>query len=227
MPPRETIDAVACANASGYSARMLGLPDPEFTVVTAVLTSGKPADEHSLQRLAGLRTRTLFHIRRPKADRGGPIARLVSGFKLRRMTARELRRRLSALGYGYERLVSRPARWYHELVLSLCAHDPEVRAAIARKQPSTGLIAVALGLADGRFDRVVMAGFDFTLTHAYGANPLIAERGSVESAHAPTDVTILRCLAHLRSDLFTSEPVVHARAGVPLIARPTLAGELA
>ncbi|MDW8123454.1 MAG: hypothetical protein RMJ04_01620 [Geminicoccaceae bacterium] len=224
LPPRETIDALACANASGYSARTLGLPDPEFTVMTAVLTSGKPADEHSLRRLEGLRTRTLYHIRRPKADAGGPLARLLAAIKLRRMTARELRRRLGGLGYRYEELISRPARWYHDLVVRLCAGDPEVAAAIAGKQPSTGLVAVVLGLADGRWDRVVMAGFDFTLVHAYGDNPLIAERGSATSAHAATDVLVLRRLATLRTDLFTTEPVVHARTGVPLCPEVATAG---
>jgi len=227
LPPRAAIDAVACANASGFSARALGLPDPVFTVVTAVLTSGKPSDEHSLRRLAGLATGRLYHVRRPKADGGGPLARLIAAFKMRKMSVGELRRRLRALDYRYEELVSRPARFYHDLVLELCAGDPEVAAAIARKQPSTGLLAVALGLGEGRWSRVVMAGFDFTLTHAYGDNPLIAERGSAASAHAPTDLAILRRLATLRSDLWTSEPVVHERTGLPLLTGAAAQGAAA
>lgn len=216
LPPRTAFDAVACANASGFSARALGLPDPVFTVVTAVLTSGKASDEHSLRRLAGLRTGRLYHIRRPKADRGGPLARLVAAIRMRRMSVAELRRRLRALDYRYEELVSRPARAYHELISGLCGHDPQIRALIAEKQPSTGLVAVAVAIEEARFERIVMAGFDFTLTHAYGTNPLIAERGSAASKHAPTDVAILRCLAARRSDLWTSEPVVHERTGLPL-----------
>jgi hypothetical protein len=227
LPPRAAIDAVACANASGFSARALGLPDPVFTVVTAVLTSGKPSDEHSLRRLAGLATGRLYHVRRPKADGGGPLARLIAAFKMRKMSVGELRRRLRALDYRYEELVSRPARFYHDLVLELCAGDPEVAAAIARKQPSTGLLAVALGLGEGRWSRVVMAGFDFTLTHAYGDNPLIAERGSAATAHAPTDLAILRRLATLRSDLWTSEPVVHERTGLPLLTGAAAQGAAA
>jgi hypothetical protein len=227
LPPRAAIDAVACANASGFSARALGLPDPVFTVVTAVLTSGKESDEHSLRRLAGLATGRLYHVRRPKADGGGPLARLIAAFKMRKMSVGELRRRLRALDYRYEELVSRPARFYHDLVLELCAGDPEVAAAIARKQPSTGLRAVALGLGEGRWSRVVMAGFDFTLTHAYGDNPLIAERGSAASAHAPTDLAILRRLATLRSDLWTSEPVVHERTGLPLLTGAAAQGAAA
>ena len=227
LPPRAAIDAVACANASGFSARALGLPDPVFTVVTAVLTSGKPSDEHSLRRLAGLATGRLYHVRRPKADGGGPLARAIAAFKMRKMSVGELRRRLRALDYRYEELVSRPARFYHDLVLELCAGDPEVAAAIARKQPSTGLLAVALGLGEGRWSRVVMAGFDFTLTHAYSDNPLIAERGSAASAHAPTDLAILRRLATLRSDLWTSEPVVHERTGLPLLTGAAAQGAAA
>lgn len=224
LPPRSAIDAVACANASGHSARALALPDPVFTVVTAVLTSGKPSDEHSLRRLAGLRTDRLWHIRRPKADRGGALARIVALWKMRKMSVGELRRRLRALDYRYDELVSRPARWYHDRVLQVCGHDPEISAAIARKQPSTGLVAVVLALIDGSWDRVVMAGFDFTLAHAYGDNPLIAQRGSAASAHAPTDVAILRRLAKLRGDLFTTEPVVRARTGLPLLAEVTRGG---
>jgi hypothetical protein len=143
---------------------------------------------------------------------------------MRKMSVGELRRRLRALDYRYEELVSRPARSYHDLVLRLCAGDPEVAAAIARKQPSTGLLAVAVALEEGRWSRVVMAGFDFTLTHAYGDNPLIAQRGSAVSAHAPTDLAILRRLAALRSDLWTSEPVVHERTGLPLLSAAAPAG---
>lgn len=224
LPPRAMIDAVACANASGHSARALGLPDPELTVVTAVLTSGKGSDEHSLRRLQGLRTRRLYHIRRPKADRGGWLSRLVAAVRMRRMSVAELRRRLRALDYRYDELVSRPAGAYHELIRGLCGHDPTVARLIEEKQASTGLVAVAVAIEERRWERIVMAGFDFTLVHAYGTNPLIAERGSALSKHAETDVAILRRLARLRGDLWTSEPVVHERTGLPLVAASPAAG---
>ena len=76
------------------------------------------------------------------------------------------------------------------------------------------MFAVALGLADPRFDRVIVAGMSFELTHAYGLNPEIAERGTAVSKHADTDVMVLERLAR-RGNLFTTEPVVAERAGVP------------
>jgi hypothetical protein len=103
------------------------------------------------------------------------------------------------------------------MVSRLCGDDPALREQIARKHPSTGVFAVALGLADGAFERVVVAGMSFELTHAYGDNPEIAARGTAASKHADTDVLVLRRLA-AGGRLFTSEPVVAARAGVPLLA---------
>jgi hypothetical protein len=41
LPPRAAWDELACANASGFSAARHGLPTPAYTVMTAVLTSGK------------------------------------------------------------------------------------------------------------------------------------------------------------------------------------------
>ena len=43
LPPPGAFEAVACANASGYSAARLGLPRPAFTVMTSLLTDGSPA----------------------------------------------------------------------------------------------------------------------------------------------------------------------------------------
>ena len=53
LPPRAAYDDLACANASGFSAARHGLPTPAYTVMTAVLTSGKAEDDHSLQALRG------------------------------------------------------------------------------------------------------------------------------------------------------------------------------
>jgi hypothetical protein len=212
LPPLRLIDAVGCANASGFSAARAGLPRPDYTLMTAVLTSGKASDNHSLQALRGLSTRRLFVYPRPRFDKAAsPIARLKGW----RMSPWWMRRRLRALGYGWDEMIVRPAGWYHDLVLRLAGGGEEVARAMARKQPSTGLAAVALGLADERFDRVVMAGFDFTLSHAYGTNPLIADRAATASKHADTDVGLLMAWAACGRPIFTTEPAVHARAGVP------------
>jgi hypothetical protein len=218
LPPLARIEALACANASGRSAAQHGLPDPDYTVMTAVLTSGKASDRHSLEALRGLRTSRLYFLPRPRQERAGSrLAALRWRAKAWRMSPWWMRRQLRRLDYGLAEMIVRPASWYHELVLGLCGHDPQIAALIAEKQPSTGLVAVALALADPAYGPVVMAGFDFTLSHAYGENPLIAERGDALSRHADIDVAILRHLAAREPRLRTTEPTVHARTGVPML----------
>jgi len=214
LPERSAIDAVACANASGRSAAAHGLPVPVLTAMSAVLTSGQASGRHNLRALRGLRTEALHLL--PRHERGGSAAkRLWRRARQFRMEPAWFRARLRAAGYRWQRFETRPLAAYHELVLGLCGGDPALRAQFAHKHPSTGVFAVALGLADGRFDRVIVAGMSFELTHAYGANPEIAERGSAVSKHADTDVMVLERLAR-RGDLFTTEPIVAERAGVPL-----------
>lgn len=213
LPDPGEIDAVACANASGRSAADRGLPSPVLTAISAVLTSGQASGRHSLRALAGLRTGTLHLL--PRHERGGPLGkRLWRRARNFRMEPGWARLRLRAAGYRWERFETRPLAGYHELVLRLCGDDPALRAQFARKHPSTGVFTVALGLADGRFDRVIVAGMSFELTHAYGENPEIVERGTAASKHGDTDVMVLSRLAR-RGNLFTTEPIVAARAGVP------------
>jgi hypothetical protein len=212
LPERSAIDAVACANASGRSAADQGLPFPVFTAMSAVLTSGQASGRHSLRALRGLRTEALHLL--PRHERGGGAGKqLLRRVRQFRMQPAWFRARLRAAGYRWERFETRPLAEYHALVLRLCGDDPALREQFAHKHPSTGVFAVALGLADPRYDRVIVAGMSFELTHAYGANPEIAERGTAVSKHADTDVMVLAQLAR-RGDLFTTEPIVAERAGV-------------
>ena len=48
LPPATTYGALACANASGFSARAHGLGAPFYTVISAVLGSGNASDRHAL-----------------------------------------------------------------------------------------------------------------------------------------------------------------------------------
>lgn len=219
LPPRELVDAVACANASGHSAAGLGLPQPDYTVMTAVLASGKVSDDHSLRVLRGLSTDRLLMLPRPRLERDlGRLRLLRARLKAWRMSPWWLKRRLRALGYRWQSFVLHPASWYHALVLEVAGNDQALAGAMASKQPSTGIVAVALGLADRRYDRVVMAGFDFTLAHAYGDNPLIRDRQTSMSKHADTDITALAAFVARGLPLFTTEPAVHGKAGVPWLA---------
>ncbi len=67
LPPAASFDAVACANASGYSADRHGLPVPALTAISAVLTSGIGSGKQSLEALRGLRTEALYRV--PQFDK--------------------------------------------------------------------------------------------------------------------------------------------------------------
>ena len=111
----------------------------------------------------------------------------------------------------------RPHAEYLRLVRELSSAAPDVLALVERKQPSTGMMTLAIGAGLEGFDRFILSGFSFELTHAYGTNPEIAERGTQVSGHADTDVAFLRHLTSTLGTVFTTEPVVTERTGVPLL----------
>jgi hypothetical protein len=218
LPPRDSFDEVACANASGHSARRHALPDPTFTVVSAILTSGKkPANALALQAMRGLRTGTVYLYPRP-APRGAGPRRLVRRLRDYRVSPLYVRLTLRRIGFRYDRFLDPGLEQIHDLFRRLCGDDPAVLAAMADKQPSSGLLALALGIADGRYSRFVLSGFSFEITHAYADNPLIAKRGAT-SLHAGTDIAVLRSLAARTGAVYTTETVVQERAGIPLLPR--------
>jgi hypothetical protein len=218
LPPMGMIDAVACANASGRSALQHGLPEPVFTVMSTVLTSGhKPANDLALEALRGLGTDTLYLYPRPESE-GHLLKRLVREIKRYNVKPWYFKRRLRSLDYRCAAVHAWHRDRYHQLVVDLAGGDPEVARLIAKKQPSTGVMATALGLADSRFDRLIMSGFSFEITHAYAHNPLIDKLGSTRSKHTETDVGILQRFAARHPSLMTTEPTVHELAGLPLVA---------
>ena len=212
LPPTGSCDAVACANASGWSAARAGLPKPAYTVMTAQLTDGSDAGRMRLDSLAGLSTGNLVYYPRPHQG-----WRTLLRPKLRRMRAAVLRRELAARGYHWDRFVEHPNTWYLDRIRELCGEAPEVAAQIAAKLPSSGMVAVAMGLIDGRWSRVVLAGFSFELTQASGLDPEIARRGTAASAHRDTDVLVLQRLVERGLSVVTTEHTVHAAAGVPML----------
>ena len=217
LPPREGFDAVACANASGRSAASSGLPTPLFTVISALVTSGKQAPNRlALEALAGLATRTLYFYPRPVRGRGA-LSGAVQRLRSFRTSAPYFRRRLRALPYAFERFEAPGLERYHAMLAELCDQDPELLARIRAKQPSSGMLALAIGMAWHEFERCVLSGFSFEITHAYADNPLIAERGSASSKHADTDIALLRLLSNRFGTIYTTEPAVNRRAGIPLL----------
>jgi hypothetical protein len=217
LPPTDSFDALACANASGRSAARHGLPTPLFTVISAIVTSGKQAPNRlALEALAGLGTRTLYFYPRPARGRG-PLGRGFNALRSFKTSAHYFRGRLRSLPYSFDRFENPGLERYHAVLAELCDRDPVLLAQMRAKQPSSGMLALAIGLAWYDFERFVLSGFSFEITHAYADNPLIAERGSAGSKHADTDIALLRHLSRRFGTIYTTEPTVNERAGVPLL----------
>jgi hypothetical protein len=216
LPPATGFDAVACANASGYSANRHGLPMPVFTAISAVVTSGIGSGRQSLQAMHGLYTETLYRV--PQLDKPRKLKKRIKNLPVTIKTSPlYFRLRLRQAGYRWNRFVNHDAAFYLKLIDTLCRHDPQIMALVAEKKPSTGVIALMIGMSLGRYDRFVMSGFNFELTHAYADNPEIHERGTTLSRHTPTDVQVLRRLEDIHGTLFTTEAAVHEQAGIPLL----------
>ncbi len=217
LPPPPVIEAVACANASGRSALRLGLPRPIFTVVSSIVPSAKTSSNRlALDALAGLSTGVLYIYPRPPFA-GRPLKTLMNLRTALRTTPLMVKRILRARRYHYDEIRFENLDYYYKKVFDLCEGNAVIEQQIRQKAPSSGLIAAILALSDPRFGRVVLSGFSFEITHAYADNPDIERRGSSVSAHAATDMAILAHLARRCDRLFTSEPVVHERTGVPLL----------
>lgn len=217
LPPAGSCAALACANASGRSARTLGLPDPLFTVMSSVLASSKnPSNRLAREALAGLRTQTLYYCPR-QMYRRDPLKRLLHMPEVLACGPRPFARKIRAAGFRFETFVVRPLRRYIRLVETLCGEDPEIEGELRAKHPSTGVLAAAIGLGEAGFEKVILSGFSFEITHAYADNPLIARRGTVMSRHADTDIAVLRRISARTGRLLTTEPVVHERTGIPML----------
>lgn len=215
LPSPDSYSALACANASGFSARAHGLRAPLYTVVSAVLGSGNDSDRHSLAVMRGLEAGRVYFLPRPLPVQ--PWRRLRHRLRNWRLQAAWVRHLLRSHGLVFSEFVQRPTEVYDGLLLRLAGDRPELAELVGHKRPSTGLVALALALAELGFSDAILAGFDFTLSHAYGHNPLIDQRGSPLSKHAGTDVALLSAIQRGRGCLWTSEPAVAERTGIPLL----------
>jgi hypothetical protein len=216
LPPAAVFEAVACANASGYSADRHGLPVPALTAISAVVTSGIGSGEQSLKALHGLRTEALYLV--PQLDKPRKLKKKIKNLPIAIKTSPVFFRfRLRQANYRWSTFVSRDPAYYQQLIGTLCRQDPRIMALVAEKKPSTGVITLMIGMSLGRYDRFIMSGFNFELTHAYADNPEIRQRGTTLSRHTPTDLQVLSCLADIHGNIFTTETAVNEQAGIPLL----------
>lgn len=222
LPPPASYQEVACANGSGYTAARYDLPRPAFTVMTPILASGIESGRQTLQALTGLSTGTVYFLRRRDLGRRG-FARLLRHIKtfrekpVYRMQPFYLKRALRSICYHHDTLVALDPEEYDAAVERLCDWDAEVLSQLQRKRPSTGIIALALAIDQQKYQRYILSGFSFELTHPYAPNPVIEKRGTTASSHASTDVLVVGYLAKKLGNVFTTEKTVHERTGVPFL----------
>ena len=222
LPPPTSFQEVACANASGYSADGHRLPRPAFTVMTPIIACDIEAGRQSLEALTGLSTGTVYFLRERKEGRRG-FASLLHRIKtfrekpFHRVQPFYLQRKLRSIAYHHDRMVALGPEEYDTLVERLCDRDAEVLSQLERKRPSTGVIALAVAIELRRYDRYILSGFNFELTHPYALNPVIKKRGTAASSHAATDVMVIGYLARKMGNVFTTEKAVYERADVPFL----------
>jgi hypothetical protein len=221
LPPASAWDDLACANASGFSAAKYGLPDPAFTVITAMLTVGAEAGRQSMQAMRGLHTGTLYFLystsRKTSLRQTHPIKFLRALPRAARVTPAYFRWTMSRAGYRWDHFVAAEVDSYVSATRSWCHAEEELFEQAAGKRPSTGLTALLIGLSLNRYDRFILSGFSFELTHAYAKHPRIHQQGTRESRHLHTDIRFLQCLSASLGNLFTTEPIVNELTGVPLL----------
>jgi hypothetical protein len=216
LPPGDSFDDVACANGSGYSAARHGLPVPAITAMSVILTSGIGSGRQSLMALHGLQTDTLYLV--PRFDKPKKLVKRLKKLPVTlRCTPAFFRFRLGLEKYHWNRFLAPDAAYFQDMIGTLCRHDSQIMDRVSEKKPSTGVITLMIGMSQGQYDRFIMSGFDFQLTHAYAENPEIRQRGSTASRHTPTDLQVLRRLANIHGNIFTTEAAVNEQAGIPLL----------
>lgn len=217
LPSPDAYDDLACANASGRSAYQLGLRRSTFTVMSSVLTSGKNASNRlALEALTNLETGTLYYCPR-QMYRNAPLKRLLHFREVRACGPRSFEQAIRATGVRFDAFTAKPLAYYIDMIRALCAGDREVDALLSVKHPSTGVVAVALGLAARGYRQVILSGFSFEISHAYAENPLIGTRGVLTSKHSDTDIAVLRRISEQHNSLLTTEAIVAERTGIPLL----------
>jgi len=182
--------------------------------MSAILTA-RESGKHSLQALAGLQTDTLYFFPRPTVN-GHALKKAICSIKRFKMQSFYLKWQLRTLAYRYNHFVYLNWEHYDDLVNELCDYKASIITQIQQKQPSTGIMALVLGIAQQQYDRYILSGFSFELTHAYGRNPEIDSRSAQISKHANTDITVIQYLAN-KYAIYTTEPIVHQRTGTPLV----------
>jgi signal recognition particle subunit SEC65 len=210
---------VACVNGSGFSAAANELGRPAFTVMSANMTSGTEYGPQAFQAISGLETKKLYYLARSSAhDRKRSLRRRIKNYRsLKRMKPERLRQALDQVGYHYEEFIVYPREDCFSLVSEMCGQDPEVCACLSKKQPSTGIYALVLGITSGLYDNFILSGFNQERGHAY-TEEVTEGSSKAQSRHVETDTAVLRALSRIYGDtLVTTEVELSNQTGLPLL----------
>jgi hypothetical protein len=164
----------------------------------------------------GLKTKKVYFFPRPASGRGR-LKKAIDRVTAVRTQPYFLKWKLRKLAYDFGDFIAPDWYYYQDMIKSLCDQDSGILQTLARKQPSTGVIAIALGIASNRYQRFIISGFSFELTHSYATNPEIEQRGTRGSRHAATDIAVMGYLSSKFGNIFTTETIVNERVGVPLL----------
>jgi hypothetical protein len=129
-----------------------------------------------------------------------------------------LKWQLKRVAFRYGEFVYHDAEFYTKLALTLASSDDTLIRQMQAKSPSTGMISLLIGLADGRFDRFVMAGFSLERTQAFAAGSDQLLDGKGPSPHARTDLLLLHRLKESHANIITTEPLLAKLASLPIMA---------
>jgi hypothetical protein len=209
----------ACVNGSGFSAAANDLGRPAFTAMTANLTAGTGSGVQSIQAVSGLETKKLYYLARSPTDhRKRSLRRRIKySLSLRRMKPKRLLQALDKVGYRHEEFIIFQGEEYLSLVSTMCGHDSAVGACLTKKQPSTGIYALLLGITSGLYDEFILSGFSLKRGHAY-TEEVIEGSSRAASRHAETDIAVLRALSRIYGDkLVTTEVELSNQTGMPLL----------
>ena len=179
-----------CVNASGRSARDLGLARPFVTVISGRMLGDREANREGQQAIAGLETGTCVLI-----ERGIGFAAGLD--------------RLRELDYRFDTAIRMTHRERRRIVRAVFGAD--LASGGGEGKISTGLFTVALAHFLGACP-AVLAGFSISRDgHAYSASNLVRQ-------HKATDAAALELLLARGESIATADPALHDEAGVPLTA---------
>lgn len=214
IPSKGSYDAVACANASGYSAKNYDLKSPVFTVIAASsLMSSNESAKKARKNLRGLSTNQVFIYPSKQEFNFLRLLRKLYRANLK-SSYLEIKRHklftyliLKTLGYKFKHYSYMSRQKYQSLFdiapLKLNEYNP-----------STGIVALMIGVKQFKFDTIIISGFSFETNHIYDEKVDVIP---VYNRHFEFDSLTIKSLYSKGVKIITTEKTVSEICDIPLI----------